>query len=101
MRVLFDGFWWVRGPYSNRQVLREFMREYVAHVRQGRTGKDSVITPAEQGRRQNAFHSALASVGLEGFTVPVEYEIQAKRFIEGEVEFAELTKAVHEQAKKR
>jgi glycosyltransferase involved in cell wall biosynthesis len=25
MRVLFDGFWWVRGPVSNRQVLREFV----------------------------------------------------------------------------
>lgn len=25
MRVLFDGFWWVRGPVSNRQVLREFI----------------------------------------------------------------------------
>ncbi|WP_447522691.1 glycosyltransferase family 4 protein [Salinibacterium sp. NYA9b] len=25
MRVLFDGFWWVRGPASNRQVLREFV----------------------------------------------------------------------------
>ncbi|WP_341953229.1 glycosyltransferase family 1 protein [Salinibacterium sp. TMP30] len=25
MRVLFDGFWWARGPASNRQVLREFI----------------------------------------------------------------------------
>ena len=25
MRVLFDGYWWDEGPYSNRQVLREFV----------------------------------------------------------------------------
>lgn len=29
MRVLFDGFWWVRGPVSNRQVLREFIFAWV------------------------------------------------------------------------
>lgn len=28
MRVLFDGFWWVRGPTSNRQVMREFIRAW-------------------------------------------------------------------------
>ena len=83
------------------QVLRDFMREYVSHVRQAPTDKSSFIAPAEQSRRQNAFHSALASVGLEGFKVPDEYEVRAKRFIEGEIEFSELTKAVHEQARKR
>lgn len=25
VRILFDGFWWASGPYSNRQVLREFV----------------------------------------------------------------------------
>lgn len=25
MRILFDGFWWVEGPVSNRQVMREFV----------------------------------------------------------------------------
>lgn len=25
MRLLFDGFWWGRGPVSNRQVMREFI----------------------------------------------------------------------------
>ena len=29
MRVLFDGFWWARGPASNRQVLREFVWAWV------------------------------------------------------------------------
>lgn len=72
-----------------------------AHVLQAQTGKSSLIVPTEQSRRQNAFHSAVASVGLEGFKVPDGYEVQAKRFIKGEIEFSELTKAVHEQARKR
>lgn len=25
MRILFDGFWWVSGPVSNKQVMREFI----------------------------------------------------------------------------
>lgn len=25
MRILFDAFWWASGPYSNRQVVREFI----------------------------------------------------------------------------
>ncbi len=25
VRILFDGYWWSSGPYSNRQVLREFV----------------------------------------------------------------------------
>lgn len=25
MRILFDGFWWVRGPAANRTVMREFV----------------------------------------------------------------------------
>ncbi len=25
MRILFDGFWWVDGPVSNKQVMREFI----------------------------------------------------------------------------
>lgn len=25
MRILFDGYWWAKGPHSNRQVLREFI----------------------------------------------------------------------------
>jgi glycosyltransferase involved in cell wall biosynthesis len=34
VRILFDGYWWATGPYSNRQVLREFVfaweRDYPA-----------------------------------------------------------------------
>lgn len=29
MRVLFDGYWWGRGPVSNRQVQREIVRHWV------------------------------------------------------------------------
>lgn len=29
MRVLFDGYWWVDGPLSNRQVQREIVRHWI------------------------------------------------------------------------
>lgn len=81
------------------QVLREFMREYVAHVRQARASH-STLSAAEQNRRRKAFNSALASVGLEGFEVTEAYKVQAERFIKGEIEFSELTRIVHVQAGK-
>ena len=28
MRILFDAFWWVEGPFSNRQVQREFIQAW-------------------------------------------------------------------------
>ena len=30
MRVLFDAYWWVKGPVSNRQVMRELVRHWLA-----------------------------------------------------------------------
>lgn len=30
MKVLFDAYWWVRGPVSNRQVMRELIAHWVA-----------------------------------------------------------------------
>lgn len=30
MRVLFDAYWWVRGPVSNKQVMREVIEHWVA-----------------------------------------------------------------------
>ena len=82
------------------QVLRELMREYIARVRQARTSV-STVSATERSRRENAFNSARASVGLEGFKVTDEYEVQAKRFTKGDIPFSELTKIVHEQARKR
>ncbi|QXC52411.1 antitoxin VbhA family protein (plasmid) [Agrobacterium salinitolerans] len=49
----------------------------------------------EQQRRQCDFDAAIASVRLEGLEVPQEYVREAARFIAGEIEFAELTAAVH------
>lgn len=59
------------------------------------------ISAVERQRRENAVNFARASVGLEGFKVSDEYEVQAKRFIEGDIELSELTKAAHEQVVKR
>jgi len=58
------------------------------------------MTYAEQLRRQKAFDSAVASVELEGFTVPPEYLAEGQRFIKGEIEFPDLQHFVHEQATK-
>jgi hypothetical protein len=52
------------------------------------------ISTDERNRRAKALNGALASVALEGFFVPKEYEVQAQRFINGEIEFSELTKCV-------
>ncbi|MEV8252722.1 glycosyltransferase family 1 protein [Rhodoglobus sp. NPDC076762] len=44
MRVLFDGFWWARGPASNRQVLREFVWAWVREF-----PTDKVVVAVPQG----------------------------------------------------
>lgn len=61
--------------------------------------EDSTISVAERERRQNAANFARASVGLEGFKASDNYMVQVQRFVEGEIKFSELTKAVHEQAR--
>jgi glycosyltransferase involved in cell wall biosynthesis len=61
MRVLFDGFWWVRGPVSNRQVLREFIlawtREYP---------DDDVVVAVRRRDRDVARTQLPATVGVVG-----------------------------------
>jgi hypothetical protein len=82
------------------QVLREFMRYYVQQ-HQERTATPQVtqvISAAERQRREAAAHFARASVGLEGLNITEAYTAEVQCFINGEIEFAELTKVVHEQA---
>lgn len=85
------------------QVLREFMRRYVqqSQERVAAQPANDVISAAERQKREDAASFARASVGLEGFKVTDEYAVQAQRFIKGDIEFSELTKAVHEQARGR
>jgi len=81
------------------QVLREFMRGYVDEAHRRTAGVGS-ISSSERKRRAEALNGALASVALEGFSVPQEYEVQAQRFINGEIEFSDLTQFVQELALK-
>lgn len=55
-----------------------------------------LISPEEREKRQTAANFALASVGLEGYQVTDAYKAQLERFINGEIDFAELIKAARE-----
>lgn len=61
MRVLFDGFWWVRGPVSNRQVLREFILAWAREF-----PEDELIVAVRRGDRGAAGAELPASVGIVG-----------------------------------
>ena len=54
--------------------------------------------PAERRKRQEAVNFARASVGLEGFKPSPECEAQAVRFINGEIEIAEVIATINERA---
>lgn len=56
------------------------------------------ITDSERRRRQAAVDFARASVGLEGFKPSPECEAQAVRFINGEIEIAEVIATINERA---
>lgn len=86
------------------QVLREFMRRYVQQDRERAAAQrtsDVVIDAAVQLKRQDAVSFARASVGLEGFKLTEDYAALTQRFINGEIEFSELTQAVDEQVRGR
>lgn len=53
----------------------------------------------ERRHRQGAVDFAAASVALEGLSAPKEYDEMAQRFIEGEIEFDELTEFTHKLAR--
>jgi len=73
------------------QVLREFMRTYVAEVskRRSRTMSDS-ISATERLNRQDAVDFGFASVALEGFTPSKEVQVKARRFVDGELDVNDL-----------
>lgn len=77
------------------QVLRELMADYINRMQ----SKLPSLSVEERNRREKALAFAQASVELEGFKVDEDYKIQAQRFINGEIEFSDLTKSVHEQIK--
>src|SRR5690606_38404651 len=61
MRVLFDGFWWVRGPVSNRQVLREFIFAWTREF-----PDDDVVVAVRRRDHEVARSQLPATVGIVG-----------------------------------
>lgn len=54
-----------------------------------------------QSERRAAADSALASVRLEGFSVPEGALLESESFIAGEIDFQEIINHLYQQAKKR
>jgi hypothetical protein len=76
------------------QVLREFMRAYVADARERQhASANGAISLAERRRRENAVNFARSSVGLEGFVPSEAEEERARRFVNGEIQLAEFVRA--------
>lgn len=75
------------------QVLRKLMRQYVDQVSE-RHGEEA-ISAAEKRRRSKAIAFARGSVALEGFTVTDEVDAISQQFIEGELNFDEMTEAMN------
>lgn len=75
------------------QVLRELMRDYVDRSQVEKISAD------ERHRREEALKFAIANVGLEGFEVSQGYREQAERYVNGEIEFAELTEFVKAESR--
>lgn len=66
MRVLFDGHWWVDGPVSNRQVVREFVSCWASQF------PDDELVMAAPGRHLDQVRrEAPASVRLVGTRLPL------------------------------
>ena len=76
------------------QVLRDLMREYVERT----APVQPPIGSAERRLREEAVHYGIASVALEGFSVPDAYRNEADRFIRGEIDFDGLMAKVDEIA---
>lgn len=64
------------------------------------TREPAPITEAERRKRQEAVNFARASVSLEGFKPSPECEAQAVRFINGEIEIAEVIATINERAQR-
>ena len=76
------------------QVLREFMKSFVAQVHDNIPANDA-ISNQERRLREQAVNFARASVGLEGFKQTQTTEERARQFINGEIELAEFTQVGH------
>ena len=64
MRVLFDGYWWGRGPHSNRQVQREFILAWEREF-----ADDELVVAVRRQHLQAARAELPARVGVVGTRV--------------------------------
>jgi len=75
------------------QVLRELMRGYIKQVNQSSQPEHHPVrvgvSEAEMRRREAAMKFAWASAGLEGFKPAKNAEVQALRFVRGEIDLDE------------
>jgi hypothetical protein len=78
------------------QVLREFMRGYVASANPAAAPQ---ISTDEQQARQKAVGFATASVGLEGFKLSEDDQELAARYVSGELDIESFIATAIEQSK--
>ena len=107
----FDAAKYLTTPEAQADFLRDALETgdagYIAHALSaiaracGDEGAPKAdLSPAEIRKRQKAVDFSRASVKLEGFAPSAAYEIEAARYVSGEIDIAELTRRTHEIAKK-
>lgn len=81
MRILFDGFWWARGPHANREVMRAF----VLHWAREFAGDELIVAVrhahVEQARAELPPHVRVVGTRLwpQGLSAIVELPWLARR----------------------
>lgn len=73
------------------QVLREFMRTFVARVNQAEPSRLIATTPAQ---RQAAVDFGRASVALEGLAISPQAEALQQQFVQGNISIEECVAAI-------
>jgi hypothetical protein len=73
------------------QVLREFMRTFVARVNQAEPTRSIDTTPAQ---RQSAVDFGRASVALEGLAISPQAEVLQQQFVHGEISIEECVASI-------
>jgi hypothetical protein len=73
------------------QVLREFMRTFVARVNQAEPSRSISTSPAQ---RQAAVDFGRASVALEGLAISPQAEALQQQFVRGDISIEECVAAI-------
>lgn len=73
------------------QVLREFMRTFVARINQAEPTRPIDTTPAQ---RQAAVDFGRASVALEGLAISPQAEALQQQFVRGDISIEECVAAI-------